>query len=150
MNNGDAVFLGIPDIGILANLAIVNDVTGILSRRNRARQNVHQRRFSGAVLTDKSVNLSPLHLEIHIIESFYTGVNLRDVFHFQNNISQSAPPSAAFLRPAESPCQLFFCISLRVAKPWPALRTLRVCSPPLACNGLIQYTSISYKMPHTV
>ena len=30
-------------------------------------------------------------------------------------------------------------IPVIVAKPQSALRTLRVCSPPLACDGLIQY-----------
>ena len=33
----------------------------------------------------------------------------------------------------------FMLIPVIVAKPQSALRTLRVCSPPLACDGLIQY-----------
>ena len=93
MNDDDAQFFGILDVGELADLSVVNDIPFVRSVGIDAAQNVHQRGFSGAVLTDQRVDFSFFHLKANVVERFHTREGLRDVSHFQKNIGHGFPPA---------------------------------------------------------
>ena len=96
VNDDDAQFFGILDVGKLADLSVVDDIALVRSVGVDTAQHVHQGGFARAVLADQRVDLALFHLEVHVIKRFYTGESLCDIFHFQQNLCHGVPP--AFLR----------------------------------------------------
>ena len=108
MDDDNAAFFGILDVGKLADLAVVDDIPFIRSVGVDPAENVHQGRFSRAVFSDQRMDFALFHLEIHVIKGFYTWEGLRDILHFQQDLShcvllpstndagEHSPPASSF------------------------------------------------------
>ena len=70
-------------------LAVIDNIAFIGPVRINTAENIHQRGFTGAILTDKCVDLTFFHLEIDIVESLDTRKCFDDILHLQKYLSQT-------------------------------------------------------------
>src|SRR4051795_11547334 len=63
-----------------------------------ARQNLHQRRFAGAVLAHQGMDLAGINREIHVAQRLDAEERLRNPTHFENRVAHvsSFPRTQAF------------------------------------------------------
>ena len=80
----------------LHDLAVLFDHAGF--RLIQAKQNTHQGRFAGAVLTKQGMDLAPLQLKRDIVICLDSGEFLGDVQHFNNIICHVVTPLRIFFR----------------------------------------------------
>ena len=88
MDDDNALGFAVLDFGEFADLSIVDNVAGIGAVGINTAEDLHQRGFTGAVLTDQRVDGAALHHQVHVVKGLDTGKLLGDVFHFQNNVRQ--------------------------------------------------------------
>ena len=88
MDDDDALLLAVLQRLKLADFTVIDDVAGVASVGIDAAENIHQGGFTRAVLTDQSVDLSPLHFDINIVQGLDAREFLCDVFHHKNMICQ--------------------------------------------------------------
>ena len=89
IDDGDARKLAFLDRMELHDLAVQDDVALVAAILMNARQDLHQRGLSRAVLADKAVDLSALNGEIHVLKRLDTGKGLGDVFHLKKNFTHN-------------------------------------------------------------
>ena len=87
MDNDDAQFFRIFNIGKLTDLPVIDNIPFICSVGIYPAQHIHQGRFPRTVFSDQRVNLSFLHLEVYVIKCFYAREGLCNILHFQQNLS---------------------------------------------------------------
>ena len=83
MDDDDSLLLGVLDLTKLTHFTVVDDVALICTIGINAAQDIHQRGFSRAVLTDQRVDLPFLHLQVYIVERLDTRECFGNIFHFQ-------------------------------------------------------------------
>ena len=86
MNDDDTQTFAVFDFGEFTYFAVVNDITGVGTIGINAAENLHQRGFTCAVLTDQCVDGATLYHQVHVIQRFDAGEFLGDIFHFEDNI----------------------------------------------------------------
>ena len=91
VDDGDAGVLAVADAVELLHLPVQDDVAGVRAVRIEAAEDLHQRRFSCAVLADQRVDLSLADLERHVLERADARELLGDVPHLQQVLAHGVP-----------------------------------------------------------
>jgi len=77
-----------------ALLPVIEDLPAISPVGVYAAQDIHERGFARAILTDQCVDLPRAHDDIHLVECAHTtGKDLFDILHFEQDVRHVIPPN---------------------------------------------------------
>ena len=91
VDDNDAFFFAVFDLGELAYLTLVYDVSAVAAVGIPAAEHVHQRGFPGAVFADQGVDTALLYGKVDVVKRLDAGEFLGDPPHFQNVFRQMIP-----------------------------------------------------------
>lgn len=92
MDDNNSLAFAVLNFMELADLSLIYDIAFIASIGINPAQNIHQGRFSRAILADKRMDFTFLDLQIDIIQRADARKPLHNIFHLKQDIYQLNPP----------------------------------------------------------